>query len=357
MPTSPSTLTEAEARARAELVGGVSYSIELDLTEEGPCFGFAARVDFAATQPGSRTFLELEVAELRTMLWNGETLDPSAYDGHRVALPALQERNSLTIEGRAAYDLTGLGMHRSVDPVDGSAYIYSDLQPYEAHRSFPCFDQPDIKGSIRLRVRVPEEWLVVSAELAQPEEVDPGDGCRWWGFPPTMPLAPYVLGLAAGPFHKVERQHGAIPLGLYCARSLAAYLDADELFQVTANGLDYFERVFQIPYPFAKYDQVFCPEKVDSAMESPGCVTITDQYLWRGQPTVRQRSVRADVILHEMAHMWFGDLVTMRWWDDLWLNESFATLMAVFAVDAATDFDDAWVGFATFNKQVGSRVD
>ncbi|MGA9921393.1 MAG: aminopeptidase N [Candidatus Dormiibacterota bacterium] len=357
MPSKPATLTQHEARERAELIGGVAYFIELDLTQGEDQFGFEARLEFSAHQPGSYTFLETEVASVTKMVWNGETLPDAAYDGHRIALPPLEEHNSVLIQGVATYEQSGLGLHRSTDPVDGRVYIYSDFEPYEAHRTFPCFDQPDLKGSFRFRVRVPEEWVVVATEPGQPEELDPLDRCRWWSFPPTMPLSPYVIGLAAGPFHRVDGQRGATPLGLYCAQSLVPFLDADELFQVTAQGLDFYEKVFRIPYPFAKYDQVFCPEKVNGAMESPGCVTVTDQVLWRGHVTTRQRSLRADLIMHEMAHMWFGDLVTMRWWDDLWLNESFATLMAVFAVDRATDFADAWVAFATVNKQLASDQD
>jgi len=357
MPSEPSTLTRDEARERAQLIGSVAYFIELDLTQGDVGFGFEARLEFSAHQPGALTFLETEVASVTKMVWNGRPIPDTAYDGHRIALPALEERNSVLIQGEATYEQSGLGLHRSADPVDGRVYIYSDFEPYEAHRTFPCFDQPDLKGSFRFRVRVPEDWVVVATEPGQPEELDPLDRCRWWGFLPTMPLSPYVIGLAAGPFHRVDGQRGSTPLGLYCAQSLVPYLDAEELFRITAQGLDYYEKVLRIPYPFAKYDQVFCPEKVNGAMESPGCVTITDQVLWRGQVTTRHRSVRADLIMHEMAHMWFGDLVTMRWWDDLWLNESVATLMAVFAVDRATEFEDAWVAFATVNKQWASDQD
>ena len=357
MPNQPASLTQSEARERAQLIGSIAYFIELDLTQGEDQLGFEARLEFSARQPGALTFLETEVDRVTEMVWNGQPLPDSAYDGRRIALPPLAERNSILVRGRASYDHTGLGLHRSIDPVDSSVYIYSDFEPYEAHRSFPCFDQPDLKGSFRFRVRVPEDWVVVSTEPGQPEEVDPRDDCRWWGFPPTMPLSPYVIGLAAGPFHHVESQRGTTPLGLYCARSLAPYLESEELFRLTRQGLDYYEQVFRIPYPFAKYDQVFCPEKVNGAMESPGCVTIADQILWRGRTTAQQRWYRADLIMHEMAHMWFGDLVTMRWWDDLWLNESFATLMSAFAVDRATEFPDAWLGFATINKQLASHED
>jgi len=357
MPAPSSNLTQAEARERARLIDGLSYFIEWDLTGPEASYGFETRIEFSGKEVGALTFVELEVAEVTEMACNGVPLPASAYNGQRISLPPLVDRNSLLVRGRGAYDLTGLGLHRSVDPADESVYIYSDFEPYEAHRSFPCFDQPDLKGSFRFRVRVPQDWVVVGPDPGHPEEVSTNDGCRWWAFPPTLLLSPYVLGIAAGPFHQLQHQHRSIPLGLYCAKSLAPFLDAEELFQITAQGLDFFEQTFQMPYPFSKYDQVFCPEKVNGAMESPGCVTISDLSLWRGQPTVRQRSIRADTILHEMAHMWFGDLVTMRWWDDLWLNESFATLMAVFAVAGATEFADAWVSFATVNQQLASHQD
>jgi aminopeptidase N len=357
MPAPSANLTQSAARERAQLIGSIDYLVELDLTGGDELLSFDVRIDFRALRPGARTFIEAEVANVKEMLWNGRQLPASAYDGHRIALPELEERNSIRVMGEASYDHTGLGLHRSTDPVDGAVYIYSDFEPYEAHRTFPCFDQPDLKGTFRFRVLAPGDWSVVSGEPGRPGEPDPSDGKRWWDFPATMPLAPYVIGLAAGRFHRAQGERGATQLGLYCAKSLAAYLDSDELFLITAQGLDYFEQVFQIPYPFAKYDQVFCPEKVNGAMESPGCVTITDEVLWRGRATTRQGSIRADLILHEMAHMWFGDLVTMRWWDDLWLNESFASLMSNLAVDRATGYTDAWVSFLTIYKSMARSED
>jgi aminopeptidase N len=355
MPAPSANLTQSAARERAQLIGSIDYLVELDLTGGDDLLSFDVRIDFRALRPGA--FIEAEVANVKEMLWNGRQLPASAYDGHRIALPELEERNSIRVVGDASYDHTGLGLHRSTDPVDGAVYIYSDFEPYEAHRTFPCFDQPDLKGTFRFRVLAPGDWSVVSGEPGRPGEPDPSDGKRWWDFPATMPLAPYVIGLAAGRFHRAQGERGATQLGLYCAKSLAAYLDSDELFLITAQGLDYFEQVFQIPYPFAKYDQVFCPEKVNGAMESPGCVTITDEVLWRGRATTRQGSIRADLILHEMAHMWFGDLVTMRWWDDLWLNESFASLMSNLAVDRATGYTDAWVSFLTIYKSMARSED
>jgi aminopeptidase N len=350
MPKPEGALPRSSAQERADLIEGISYFIELDLTRGLERFGFDGRIEFRARRSGAESFIEAEAESVDLIECNSEHLPNSAWNGRRIQLPGLAQWNSLRVRGEARYDRAGLGLHLSQDPSDGSVYIYADLEPYEAHRVFPCFDQPDLKGSFRFRIRAPQDWVVVSAELGQPEEVDPQDSCRWWSFAPTMPLSPYVIGIAAGPFHEVRAQAGRIPVGLYCARSLVQYLDADEILEVTGQGLDYYERVFRIPYPFSKYDQVFCPEKVNGAMESPGCVTVTDAVLWRGRATPRQLSARTELILHEMAHMWFGDLVTLRWWDDLWLNESFATLMATLAADSATRFRDSWVVLATTFK-------
>jgi aminopeptidase N len=357
MSVQPETLARATAEERARVVGTSSYEVELDLSRGGDRFGFEIKLEFQGAVPGARSFLDADLSRVDEIEWNDKPLPLTAYQGQRIFLPELGQRNSVRVRGEGNYHRGGLGIHLSTDPADGATYIYTDLEPFEAHRVFPCFDQPDLKGTFRFRIRVPQDWVVVGPESGRPEAVDASDGCRWWSFPTTMALSAYVIGIAAGPFHEVHAQHGRIPLGLYCARSLAQYLDADSIFELTRQGLDYYERVFRIPYPFAKYDQVFCPEKVNGAMESPGCVTITDSVLWRGRPTERQRSDRADLVLHEMAHMWFGDLVTMTWWDDLWLNESFATLMAAFAVDHATAFLDSWVAFAVLDKPRARKQD
>ncbi|MGH7609542.1 MAG: aminopeptidase N [Candidatus Dormibacteria bacterium] len=351
------SLSRSEATERAGLVGASAYRVELDFCRGQERFGFRVELDFEGRQPGATTYLDSEVARIETLEWNGSALRPDAEAGGRIALAELRAHNRVTVQGESTYDRDGLGMHLSVDPADGSTYIYSDLEPSEAHRCFPCFDQPDLKGTFQLRIRVPQDWLVVFAEPGSPGAVDEREGCRWWDFPVTIPLSVYVLGIAAGPFHQVLARHGQVPLGLYCPRSLAQYLDSEELFELTRQGLDYYEDAFAIPFPFSKYDQVFVPEKVNGAMESPGCVTITDMMLWRGRATPRQRSQRAELILHEMAHMWFGDLVTMRWWDDIWLNESFATLMAAFCQDRATKLPDAWVIFATTYMELAREED
>ncbi len=348
-------MTRALAAERASLVGQCSYQLSLDLAQGRERFGFDVTVDFRSARPGSSTFIDARVASVGRAELNGEELPGDAFDGNTLRLPRLGSTNHLTVSGTASYDRVGLGMHLSVDPADGEAYVYSDLEPDEAHRVFPCFDQPDIKGRFAISVRAPQHWTVIAVEPGEASAPLP-DGSRIWTFPPTIPLSPYMLGIVGGPLHSVHAEHRGIPLGLHCARSLREAMDTDDLFEVTRQGLDYFEEVFGVPYPFSKYDQVFCAEKPDGAMESPACVTITDQYLFRGRPTQSQITVRTNTILHEMAHMWFGDLVTLRWWDDLWLNESFASVMANFAVNRATKYRDAPYT-ATFEAQRARRED
>ncbi len=352
MPPAPESLTRPEARQRAELIRDLSYRVELDLARGAENFGSQVEVTFAAS-PGADTFIEVGLERLEQVELNGQRLEAEA-GGDRIALRGLLERNRLLVRGESRYERAELGLHLSRDPSDGEHYIYADLEPYEAHRVFACFDQPDLKGSIELLVRAPREWTVVSAE---PGEAEAQGAERRWRFPPTMPLSVYTLGIAAGPLHQAHGEHRGIPLGLYCARSLAPLLDQENLFRLTAAGLDYYQRVFGLPYPFSKYDQVFCPEKVNGAMESPGCVTLSDLMLWRGRPSPYWRSWRTDVVLHEMAHMWFGDLVTMRWWDDLWLNESFATVLASFAGAATGEDPDAWINVTSNAKPLARAQD
>ena len=352
------SLTKAEAEARAALIRGCEYAVELDLAQGPDHYEFAVRLEFQGT-PGARTFVDAQVDRIDEIRWQGAPLDLGAWAEQRIALPPLEARNVLEISGSSRYHRTGLGLHLAIDPSDQERYLYTDLEPAEAHRVFPCFDQPDLKGRFSLRIRVPQDWTVVSAEEGRPGPATDATGATWWSFEPTSPLSPYVLGIVAGRLHAIHQQHGDIPLSLYAPLSLAQDLEkaAPEIFEVTRQGLDFYRQRFGIPYPFHKYDQAFCLEKVNGAMESPGCVTITDRMIYRGQPSTRERSLRAEVILHEMAHMWFGDLVTLRWWDDLWLNESFATFMAAVAQDRATGFEDAWTVWATAFKQLAVEED
>ena len=260
----------------------------------------------------------------------------------------------LVVDADCAYSRTGEGLHRFVDPVDGEAYLYSQFETYDAHRMYACFDQPDLKANFQLRVKAPEHWTCISNGVGHRRTSE-----RRASGPSSRPRASRRTSRRsiAGPYHAVYDQHDGIDLGLFCRKSLAEFLDPDELFTVTKQGFDFFHRVFDYPYPFGKYDQLFVPEFNAGAMENAGAVTFLEDYVFRSKVTDARRERRAETILHEMAHMWFGDLVTMRWWDDLWLNESFATYASVLAQVSATRWKNAWTTFATTEKSWAARQD
>jgi aminopeptidase N len=255
-----------------------------------------------------------------------------------------------------AYDHGGDGFHRFVDPEDGAEYAYSNFEPFEAHRLFPCFDQPDLKGTYAVTVRAPGDWAVI-ANAPAAGVVPQGDGRREHRFSPTPPISSYLVAVIAGRFAGVRSLHRGTPLGVWTRSSLARFIDPDEIFEVTRQGIDYFAALFDHPFPFAKYDQVFVPEFNSGAMENVGAVTFSESYVFRDPPTGTQRLARAETVLHELAHMWFGDLATMRWWDDLWLNESFATYVSNLALAEATRFDGAWRSFHADMKRWGYQAD
>jgi aminopeptidase N len=352
-------LTRDEARQRAQLLDVESYAIELDLTGGETTFGSVAVVKFRCSQPGAATFIDLVAPTVTEMILNGSRLDIGAFDGSRIALPGLAAVNELRIVAECAYSRHGEGLHRSADPVDGSVYLYSDLETYDAHQVYACFDQPDLKAAFELTVLAPAGWQVVSN--MPPDESPPSPdgqpaGGRWH-FPPTPRVPSYITAIAAGPYHVVRTEHDGIPLGLYCRASLAPYLDEDEIFEITRQGLDFFHGAFGRRYPFPKYDQLFVPEFKEGAMENAGAVTIVEDLLFRSRVTDFLRGERAGTILHEMAHMWFGDLVTMAWWDDLWLNESFATWAGTTAQAEGTRWSAAWTTFAQLYKAWAYRQD
>jgi len=345
-------LTRDEASARAALLNVSSYDVELDLN--GPdeaTFGSRTTVIFTCRKPGASTFIELACPSLRGVTLNGAALDVGEFDGSRLALNGLAEANVLVVDGDCAYSRSGEGLHRFVDPVDGAVYLYSQFETYDAHRMYACFDQPDLKANFQLRVTAPQDWTCLSNGAAS------RDASGVWTFETTPRVSTYITALIAGPYHAVYDRHDGIDLGLFCRRSLAEFLDPDELFAVTKQGFDFYHRAFDYPYPFGKYDQLFVPEFNAGAMENVGAVTFLEDYVFRSKVTDARRERRAETILHEMAHMWFGDLVTMRWWDDLWLNESFATYASVLAQVSATRWKNAWTTFATTEKAWAARQD
>ncbi|MCK2217946.1 aminopeptidase N [Actinomadura sp. ATCC 31491] len=361
-------LTRDEARERARLLKVESYEVALDLTEGDERFESVTTVRFAAATPGSSTFIDLHGAHVRQVTLNGEDLDVSAYDAEkgRFPLPSLAASNELRVDADCSYMRTGEGLHRFVDPVDQGVYLHSQFETADAHRMYACFDQPDLKATFQLTVLAPAGWEVVSNAAATEVEDLPEQAGRHgtvqaakrWTFATTPVMSTYITALVAGPYHKVTSEHDGIPLGLYCRASLAEHLDADNIFEVTRQGFDFFHRVFGVRYPFGKYDQLFVPEFNAGAMENAGCVTFLEDYVFRSRVTDAVVERRAETILHEMAHMWFGDLVTMRWWDDLWLNESFATYMSVLAQAEATRWGGgAWTTFANVEKAWAYRQD
>ena len=351
-----SNLHRDEAIERAGLLEVDGYEVDLDLTTGDAVFRSASTIRFRSRRPGASTFVELTAERVVEVELNGTPVPVTAWDGRRVRVDGLAADNVLRVVADCRYSRTGEGLHRFVDPVDGGVYLYSQFETYDAHAMYACFDQPDLKATFTLAVTAPAGWVCSSngRVLSRPE---PGAAGRW-EFAPSPRMSTYISALVAGPYAEVRETYDGIDLGVYCRASLAQHLDADEIFTVTKQGFDFFHEVFGYRYPFGdKYDQLFVPEFNAGAMENAACVTFLEDYVFRSKVTDAAYERRAETILHEMAHMWFGDLVTMRWWDDLWLNESFATYMSVLAQADATRWTNAWTTFANVEKTWAYRQD
>jgi len=353
-------LTREEARERASVISTQSYDVELNLTlDSTERFGSVTTIRFSAT-PGASTFADLVDGEIASITLNGEPVDTSAYSDSRIALSGLAEQNELRVEATCLYSHSGEGLHRFVDPADDKVYLYTQFEVPDARRVFTTFEQPDLKATFDFHVTAPADWAVVS-NTATPEPEGAAEGTATWHFPTTEIMSTYITALVAGDYVSVHDtysgEYGDIPLGIYCRQSVREHLDADDIFLITKQGFAFFEGAFQMGYPFGKYDQLFVPEYNMGAMENAGCVTFRDELIFRSRQTVAAYESRANTILHEMAHMWFGDLVTMKWWDDLWLNESFAEFAASHASAKATRFTDAWTTFANQRKNWAYRQD
>ncbi|GII25555.1 aminopeptidase N [Planosporangium mesophilum] len=358
-------LRQVEAAERARLLDVSAYDISLDLTDgagypgEGT-FRSVTEVRFTCREPGATTFVEIAADSLRGATLNGEPLDVSDWAADSgLVVPGLAAENVLVVDADCAYSSTGQGLHRSVDPVDKEVYLYSQFETADAQRVFACFDQPDLKAEFTWHVTVPNHWRVVSNMPIEDESVGPGSGAaKLVHFARSPRMSTYVTAICGGPYHEVRDSHDGIDLGVFCRASMARYLDADDILLITKQGFDFFHREFGVRYPLAKYDQVYSPDFNAGAMENFGCVVHAEQhYIYRSPVTDYEYEQRANTILHEMAHMWFGDLVTMRWWDDLWLNESFAEWASHWANTSATRFTDAWTTFLSVRKNWGYRQD
>lgn len=353
-------LTRSEAQERRTLVDTASYEVALDLTTGPEVFRSRAVIRFAATE-GASTFVDLIARTVHEITLNGRTIDPSAFADSRIALDGLAADNELIVDADCLYTNTGEGLHRFVDPVDGEVYLYSQFEVPDSRRVFAVFEQPDLKATFQFTVTAPSAWKVVS-NSPTPEPVPAGEGTSTWTFEPTPRISSYITALVAGPyeatFSELTSASGrVIPLGVYGRKSLWQHLDADYIFDKTRQGFAYFEEKFQVPYPFAKYDQLFVPEFNAGAMENAGAVTFTETYVFRSKVTDAVKERRVVTILHELAHMWFGDLVTMKWWNDLWLNESFAEWASTIATAEATEWTEAWTTFNAMEKTWAYRQD
>ncbi|HJT94104.1 MAG TPA: aminopeptidase N [Mycobacterium sp.] len=357
-------LTREQAVERAALVTVDNYRISLDLTDGSGrpgerTFRSVTTVEFDAL-PGADTYIDIAAKGIRSATLNGRNIDVSGYDESTgILLTGLAQRNVLVVDADCSYSNTGEGLHRFVDPVDGEVYLYSQFETADAKRMFACFDQPDLKATFDIMVAAPLDWRVIS-NGATGHVHGEGDA-HVHTFVTTPRMSTYLVALIAGPYaHWTDTysdEHGDIPLGLYCRKSLAEFMDSERLFTQTKQGFGFYHNNFGVPYAFGKYDQLFVPEFNAGAMENAGAVTFLEDYVFRSKVTRASYERRAETVLHEMAHMWFGDLVTMAWWDDLWLNESFATFASVLCQAEATEFTEAWTTFANVEKSWAYRQD
>jgi aminopeptidase N len=348
---SEDNLLYTEALDRAQVVTNVSYKINLDLDSGDDTFLCNSEIEFYAKN-GNETFLNFNGDKVLDIELNGKELSTDNYADYKIKLSPLQSHNKVVVKGVCRYQNTGVGLHKFVDPVDNMIYLHTQFEPFDAHRVFACFDQPDIKATFEFTVNAPQGFVIISN--SKPIEVPGVTGDEYdggiWKFAKTKKISTYLAAIIAGNYKGFFDKYRDIDLGIYARRSLLKYIDYEYLFKLTKNGFSFYENKLQTPYPFDKYDQVFVPGFNAGGMENVGCVTYNEAYIFRTEVTNARKFARADTFLHEMSHMWFGDLVTMKWWNDLWLNESLATYMSPLALENTTEFKNAWSLFSIDTK-------
>lgn len=353
-------ISQNEASQRAQLISNVSYQVKLKLDPKLDTFACESVIRFNSADE-TASWIDLIAPKVNSIVLNGESLNVNeVFDGARISLPKLALKNELIVDAECAFMNTGEGLHKHTDPQDGEVYLYTQFEVADSRRFMPVFEQPDIKATMQLNVVAPKHWKLIS-NSPTPEATNHDSEFNLWEFKETKKISSYLFALCAGPYEKFEDEYqgefGTYPFGIYLRSSLKEHLDAEEIFEITKQGFRWFESKFKIGYPFEKYDQVFVPEFNAGAMENAGCVTFRDEYVFRSRTTKTAYESRANTILHELAHMWFGDLVTMRWWNDLWLNESFAEWAAHWASTGATKYQEAWTLFHVQRKAWAYRQD
>ena len=352
--------TRAEAAERSNHLAIKSYQVSLDLTLGDEIFESTTVVKFSCNKAGYETFIDAVGRNVIKATLNGQVVDTANYDGESIFIKNLATENELVIHMNGLYSKTGEGLQRSVDPVDNEVYLYSQGETAFIRKMYPCFDQPDLKATFTLDVTAPAHWQVISNNPVR-EKIDLADKKSKWSFSTTLRIPTYITALIAGPYYNVQDEYVGkkrVPLGIYCRKSLAEFLDPADIFLITKQGFTYFEKVFGLEYPFEKYDQIAVVDFNWGAMENAGAVTFLERLLvFRSKVTERMYNARANTILHEMAHMWFGNMVTMKWWDDLWLNESFAEWSSYLAMVEGTRFKNSWTGFNQERKNWAYRQD
>lgn len=350
-------LDRATAKLRGDTIYNVKYNLDIKISADENEFKGHNKITFDLKNNNQNVTIDFQEGAVNSILLNNEII-PIIYNNYFITLPSAFLKvgsNTVTIDYTHSYSNQGFGLHRFKDPEDGLTYVYTHFEPYNANQLFPCFDQPDLKATFILNVEAPKNWTVISS--TREVDVIEKNNLINWSFPESPKMSTYLFSLHAGPYHQWRAQSGDVELRLFSRESLSKFVRSDEWLNVTKQGLSFYQKYFNYPYPFKKYDQVVVPEFNMGAMENVAAVTFSEKYVKRGEPTKVDREHLTNILLHEMAHQWFGDLVTMNWWNDLWLNESFATVMATMALNKATEFKKSWETFYSDDKNWGYTED